>query len=397
MKKTLFLLLVMHGLRFGLFSQNIGIGTTTPAARLHVADSNVVFSATGDIPASTGDVSVSGAGRRMLWYPGKAAFRVGYAAGVNWDKTYIGNYSFAAGYDTRADGGASIAMGQGSVASGSASVAMGFIAIASGTISVAMGRLTTASGDMSTAMGNVTVAGGNSSFAVGSGCQANGNFAVAMGSETIASGNYSTAIGFNVSTNGHLGALVIGDFSNTIMNAASDNSFRARFDNGYRFYTSGDLSSNAYLAAGDNAWSTTSDFRKKENFEEINGEDALKKIAAFHLGTWNYKSQNAKIFRHYGPMAQDFYAAFGKDNYGTIGNDTTINQADFNGVNLIAIEALEKRTEKIKQLEARNKELQQELALLQRKMDERVKDFSKELQELKQLILARQSSTASIK
>jgi hypothetical protein len=54
-------------------------------------------------------------------------------------------------------------------------------------------------------------------------------------------------------------------------------------------------------------------------------------------------------------MAQDFYAAFGKDNYGTIGNDTTIGQADMEGVSFIAIQALEKRTkeqaEKIKMLE----------------------------------------------
>jgi hypothetical protein len=43
-------------------------------------------------------------------------------------------------------------------------------------------------------------------------------------------------------------------------------------------------------------------------------------------------------------MAQDFHAAFGTDKYGTIGNDTTINSADFAGVSFIAIQALEKRT-----------------------------------------------------
>jgi hypothetical protein len=43
-------------------------------------------------------------------------------------------------------------------------------------------------------------------------------------------------------------------------------------------------------------------------------------------------------------MAQDFYAAFGKDDLGEIGCDTLINQQDFLGVNLIAIRALEKRT-----------------------------------------------------
>ena len=48
-------------------------------------------------------------------------------------------------------------------------------------------------------------------------------------------------------------------------------------------------------------------------------------------------------------MAQEFYAAFGQDEYGSIGNDTTINQADFDGINLIAIQALEKRTTQLKE------------------------------------------------
>ena len=62
-------------------------------------------------------------------------------------------------------------------------------------------------------------------------------------------------------------------------------------------------------------------------------------------------------------MAQDFHAAFGKDKYGTIGSDTGINQADFDGVNLIAIQALEKRTEMLntesKRLSAENDQLKQ--------------------------------------
>ncbi len=48
-------------------------------------------------------------------------------------------------------------------------------------------------------------------------------------------------------------------------------------------------------------------------------------------------------------MAQDFFIAFGKDELGTIGCDTLINQQDFLGVNLIAIQALEKRTNELKQ------------------------------------------------
>jgi DNA-binding transcriptional MerR regulator len=208
-----------------------------------------------------------------------------------------------------------------------------------------MGGGTTASGSYSTAMGYSTNAIGNHSTAMGSSTTASGSYSTALGYQTTASGNYSTAMGKSVSTNNKSGAFIIGDNStNTIMNAALDNNFRARFAGGYRLYTSSDYTTSAVLFSNDNAWSTTSDKYSKEKFEDVAGEDFLKKIASMKLTTWNYKTQNPQKFRHYGPMAQDFYAAFGKDKYGTIGNDSTINQADFDGINLIAIQALEKRT-----------------------------------------------------
>ena len=61
-------------------------------------------------------------------------------------------------------------------------------------------------------------------------------------------------------------------------------------------------------------------------------------------------------------MAQEFYAAFGNDGIGTIGNDTTIASADFDGINFIAIQALEKRSKEqvssIQELESRIKVLE---------------------------------------
>jgi hypothetical protein len=62
------------------------------------------------------------------------------------------------------------------------------------------------------------------------------------------------------------------------------------------------------------------------------------------LGSWNYKGQDKINFRHYGAMAQEFYANFGNDGVGKIGNDTTIATADIDGVMMIAIQVLEKRT-----------------------------------------------------
>jgi len=65
------------------------------------------------------------------------------------------------------------------------------------------------------------------------------------------------------------------------------------------------------------------------------------------LGSWNYKIQD-KQKRHYGPMAQEFHANFGNDGMGKIGNDTTIATADIDGVMMIAIQALIKEKEALK-------------------------------------------------
>jgi len=90
-------------------SGNVGIGTITPKARLHVADSSVVFTGSATIfdflPApSVPPPPISGGGTRMMWYPQRAAFRVGFVNGLNWDKDNIGLFSFASGYSTKASG-----------------------------------------------------------------------------------------------------------------------------------------------------------------------------------------------------------------------------------------------------------------------------------------------------
>src|SRR5215471_18616810 len=46
-----------------------------------------------------------------------------------------------------------------------------------------------------------------------------------------------------------------------------------------------------------------------------------------------------KQFRHYGPMAQDFFASFGHGGLGQIGSETTINSGDITGILMIAVQA----------------------------------------------------------
>ncbi|MBK8140034.1 MAG: tail fiber domain-containing protein [Chitinophagaceae bacterium] len=304
------------------FSQNVGIGTATPQARLHVTDSAVLFSAVNDVPFIAGNPPQEGPGRRFMWYPDKAAFRVGYVSGTQWDKNITGQYSFASGYGSTASGVASTAMGYGTATDGFASTAMG------------------------------------------NGTSANGTYSTAMGNGTSANGNFSTAMGNYVSTSGFAGAFVIGDNSTTtVMQSFVANGFRSRFAGGYRLLTNSAANLGVVLVPDATSWSAISDQRLKENFLPVDGEIILNRIALLPLSTWNYKAQALKTSRHYGPMAQDFYAAFGKDSLGYIGCDTLISQQDFLGVNLIAIQALEKRTQKIEQLETENRE--QQIILLQ--------------------------------
>ena len=355
-----------------LSAQNVGIGTTTPFARLHVTDSSVVFSATGVAIVTPNNPPIQGEGRRMMWYADKAAFRTGYVDGVQWDKDNIGKWSIATGRNTTASGSFSTALGSNTTASGSVSTAMGFSSAAFGTASFAMGYNSTAGSDYAIAMGNGSNASAFNAIAVGYFSKAYGIASVAMGYSTAlgenstsmgnlstAAGNSSTAMGYNTTANGHYstamgnyvstsyfsGAFAIGDNSTTtVMQSFVDNGFRSRFAGGYRLFTNSAANIGSFLNAGANSWATLSDVRLKENFLPVIGEDFLKKISLLPLTTWNYKTQDVKTFRHYGPMAQDFYKAFGHDELGEIGCDTLINQQDFLGVNLIAIQALEKRT-----------------------------------------------------
>ncbi len=97
-------------------------------------------------------------------------------------------------------------------------------------------------------------------------------------------------------------------------------------------------------------WSCTSDRNAKENFQTVDGVSILESVAKLPITIWSMKG-DANQTPHMGPVAQDFYAAFGLGN-----NDITINRADAQGVTLAAIQGLyqllQEQQVKIEALEA---------------------------------------------
>ncbi len=195
----------------------VGIGTTTPLALLHVIDSSVLFSATGNVPVIAGNTPISGSGRRMMWYPDKAAFRVGYANGDSWDINNIGLYSFVLGNNSVASGINSFASGSNNLATGNNSTVMGDGSWSSGFGSVAIGAGNVAGGIFSSAFGLVSRAQGDSSMSFGINTLASGRISTSFGYNTISSGTLSTTFGFTNTASGS------SSFASGAFNLASGN------------------------------------------------------------------------------------------------------------------------------------------------------------------------------
>lgn len=85
--------------------------------------------------------------------------------------------------------------------------------------------------------------------------------------------------------------------------------------------------------------SERSDVDAKENFKAVSGSEILAKLVEMPVTTWNYIDDSETT--HIGPMAQDFYGAFG------VGlDDKHLSALDVNGVALASIQELNRVVEK---------------------------------------------------
>jgi hypothetical protein len=237
---------------------------------------------------------------------------------------------------------------------------------------------TVAGGDGNIALGELSFVGGgasntasNYSATVGGGVlnTASGWYStIPGGAYNVALGTLSFSAGYSASAN-YDGMFVWADSSSAYFPASGETNFTpaakqflARATGGTVFvsainHTTGRSTAGVKLNSGAGSWSSLCDRNSKENLKPVDGREVLGQLTSLPVATWNYKSQDSSI-RHIGPMAQDFYDAFG------VGDEREfIATIDADGVALAAIQGLHKL---VRDLEARNSSLEHRMASLER-------------------------------
>jgi hypothetical protein len=191
------------------------------------------------------------------------------------------------------------------------------------------------------------IGGGQGGFAEGAYATVPGGY------DNNAAGELSFAAGFK-SYARYAGSFVWSDYSSsgTQLESTAVNQFLARATGGFTLWTNATNTVGAKLAPGSGTWASASDRNLKTAVARIDDAAVLEKVAALPIERWSYKSERG--VRHVGPMAQDFYAAFGVGE-----DDKHITSIDENGVALAAIKALHAR---VGALDAENARLRRRLA-----------------------------------
>ncbi len=197
-----------------------------------------------------------------------------------------------------------------------------------------------------TVLSNYAAVGG------GLGNSAGGAYSVVPGgSGNAAGGDYALAAGRQAKANTP-GSFVWGDSTNAQVSSGGNDQFVVRANGGIWLGSAASditvapeagvfisTSTGAYLSSG-GAWNNSSDRAIKTGFEAIDGQQVLARLADVPIESWSYTADPASG-RHLGPVAQDFYAAFG------LGADERhISTVDADGVSLAAVKALNEMSQR---------------------------------------------------
>lgn len=322
---------------------------------------NGSFVATGNL--GIGVSPMQGKGYRTSWDSYKGAFRSGYAD-AEWDDANVGFFSWAGGSNSTAIGLYALAFGDTNSAESTSSIVFGSGNQVKGAAGFSAGAGNRVCDTYGVALGNNAKSGGP---LINGKCDPDsfnlrGLAAVAIGYNVTADQDHTTAMGKFASNNGFTGTFVWSDGSatasaDTFRNTAN-NEFAARATGGFRFRTNLAGTTGCNLPAGSGVFNCTSSRATKMNFASVSGTDVLAKLRALPITTWNYISEGDDV-RHLGPMAEDFYKAFGLG----VG-DKSIGVQDLASVSLAGVKALEERTAELQGKTEEVERLRSEVAAL---------------------------------
>jgi hypothetical protein len=410
-----------------------GISATVGGGVFNYAGTNYATVAGGGANAATGSAAFVGGGG--IYEIGNGSFyRYGNTAGGTASVVGGGLANIASGISSFVGGGGfDGGIIDGNQAIGAASVIGGglgnlatnqYATVGGGYHNTAGGNLATVSGgDQNNASGNhATVDGGFQNAAGGSYATVPGGF------QNAASGSYAFAAGVGAQA-AHNGAFVWADSQSGAYSSDRNNQFKIRAGGGMELDVSGSsglnpaaLYVNSTSANGVGLYMTesssdaafvvnnagtgdiikgfngggspvfevvhdgtvyskgialTSDRNAKENFQALNPEAVLEKVASLPVSEWNYRADQKGV-QHVGPMAQDFHAAFGLN-----GDDEKhISMVDEGGVALAAIQGL-------------NQKLEQKAATIADQND-RIRTQAAEIEQLKQSVAQLQTAVAQL-
>ena len=204
----------------------VGIGTTAPAADLHINGTlGLLYTGT----AGTGSIPASGAGERFMYYPKKAALRSGKVTGTDWDDVNVGLFSIAGGTDNISFGTNSTSFGDNNNnldVSGFAAGTGNFLS-GGGVGQIVLGRNNSISsggsfGDFFIGDGNIS-SGGQFQGALGKGNNVSVKNSYALGQNLVTTGSAAASgnilIGYNFNTNSQSNVY---HFGNNNTNASSN-------------------------------------------------------------------------------------------------------------------------------------------------------------------------------
>ncbi len=285
-----------------------------------------------------------------------------------------GYYGMAMGHGAEATGDYSNVLGYTALSFGHYSTALGYNADSIGVYSAALGAWTLSTGDYSAALGYAAYSGGDASTAIGHRAAAPNPDTIIMGEipgvnsgsnyTDMANGTIEPLAPLHIFRDDGTASILVQETAaapagRTLFTLAnrgntkfelketgsgtrwqftnSGDAFRiSKFGTGqveFQVFNNGDAVLLGDLAIG-GSFTEMSDRNQKHAIVPLDGEAILAKVTQVPISEWSYKTESADQ-RHIGPMAQDFYAAFG-----LASGDTRISARDMAGVNMAALQAL---------------------------------------------------------